>query len=80
MPTAAEAPEIEVVLLELSSNEGADDKLGAKGGGEIGIVGSGAAIANAVSDALDGAPIDSLPIRSHEVLALLDHHEPAPAT
>lgn len=41
-----------------------------------GIVGSGAAIANAVPDAIDGASIDSLPIRPHEVLALLTAASP----
>jgi carbon-monoxide dehydrogenase large subunit len=71
LPTAAEAPAIDVVLLELGSPDGEDDRLGAKGGGETGIVGSGAAIANAVSDALGGAPINSLPIRPHHVMRLL---------
>ena len=52
LPTAAEAPDIDVVLLELGSVHGDDDRLGAKGGGETGIVGTAAALANAVSDAL----------------------------
>lgn len=72
MPTAAEAPEIDVVLLELGHAHAEDDRLGgAKGGGELGIVGSGAALANAVSDALGGAPFSSLPIRPYDVLDAL---------
>ncbi len=71
LPTAAEAPPIDVVLLELGSPHGEDDRLGAKGGGETGIVGSGAAIANAVSDALGGVSFNSLPIRPHDVMRLL---------
>ena len=74
LPTAAEAPDVDVVLLELGSSQGDDDKLGAKGGGETGIVGTAAALANAVSDALGGAPINSLPIRPHEIVAALDEN------
>jgi carbon-monoxide dehydrogenase large subunit len=73
LPTAADAPEVDVVLLELGGSErDADDRLGAKGGGETGIVGSAAALANAVSDALGGAAIDSLPIRPHDIVSVPD--------
>ena len=69
LPTAAEAPNVEVVLLEFGSSH-ADDRLGGvKGGGEAGIVGTGAALANAVSDALGGAPLNALPIRPHDIYA-----------
>jgi carbon-monoxide dehydrogenase large subunit len=72
LPTAADAPDVEVVLLELGGPHGEDDRLGAKGGGETGIVGTAAVLANAVSDALGGAPINSLPIRPHDLLSALN--------
>jgi carbon-monoxide dehydrogenase large subunit len=71
LPTAAEAPNVEVLLLELSEPHGEDDRLGAKGGGETGIVGTAAALANAVSDALGGVAMNSLPIRRHDLVAAL---------
>ncbi len=73
LPTAAESPEIDVVLLELGAPHDDEDRLGGvKGGGETGIIGSAAALANAVTDALEGAPMNSLPIRPHDVLAALE--------
>jgi carbon-monoxide dehydrogenase large subunit len=75
LPTAAEAPDVEVVLLELGSSHVADDRLaGVKGGGETGIVGTAAALANAVSDALGGVPLNSLPIRPHDIYANAPSH------
>lgn len=64
MPTAAEVPEIEPIVLELPQHRPESvNPLGVKGAGEAGIVGVGAAIANAVADAV-GSPdaATSLPI------------------
>jgi carbon-monoxide dehydrogenase large subunit len=62
MPTAAEMPPIEAVPLELPHHDPATaNPLGVKGAGESGIIGMGAAIANAVADATGGA-VPSLPI------------------
>jgi aerobic carbon-monoxide dehydrogenase large subunit len=62
MPTAAEMPPIEAVPLELPHHDPATaNPLGVKGAGESGIIGMGAAIANAVADAT-GRDVPSLPI------------------
>jgi carbon-monoxide dehydrogenase large subunit len=75
LPTAVEAPEVEVVLLELGSSHAADDRLaGVKGGGETGIVGTAAALTNAVCDALGGAQLNALPIRPYDILANAPSH------
>jgi carbon-monoxide dehydrogenase large subunit len=52
LPTVAEAPPIEVVLVE---GPVPDNPLGVKGAGEAGMVGAAAAVANAVADALPSA-------------------------
>ena len=53
LPTAAESPPIDAIALELAHHDPATEHpLGVKGAGEGGIVGAGAAIANAVADAL----------------------------
>jgi carbon-monoxide dehydrogenase large subunit len=71
MPTAVEIPPIECIVLELSSEgAGADNPLGIKGCGESGIIGTGAAIANAVCDAI-GADLSALPIMPEQIAALL---------
>ena len=49
LPTVAEAPGVEVVVIERPMP---DNPLGLKGAGEAGIVGAGAAVANAVADAV----------------------------
>ncbi len=49
LPTAAELPNVEVIILEYGCS---DNPLGIKGGGEAGIVGALGAVANAVADAL----------------------------
>jgi CO/xanthine dehydrogenase Mo-binding subunit len=80
LPTAAEVPDIEVELLELSTGGPELDELGgAKGGGEGGMVGSGAVIANAVADALgvDAPALNQLPLRGSALLGLVDE-EPRP--
>jgi len=62
MPTAAEMPPIEAVPLELPHHDPATaNPLGVKGAGESGVIGMGAAIANAVADAT-GCDVPSLPI------------------
>ncbi|MEA2196460.1 MAG: aerobic carbon-monoxide dehydrogenase large subunit [Solirubrobacteraceae bacterium] len=73
MPTAAEVPRIEALVLELSKRGSAlSNPLGVKGAGEAGIVGVGAAVANAVADALGGATIVAeLPITPERVLSLM---------
>ena len=67
LPTAFEAPPIEVSLMEVPCNYG---PFGAKGAAEPPIVPVAAAIASAVSDAI-GQPIRSLPVTPFEVLKLL---------
>ena len=49
LPTAGELPEVEVIVVEEPVHS---NPLGVKGGGESGMVGTPAAIANAVADAL----------------------------
>jgi len=65
LPVHADIPEIDAVVLD-----GFDDKangLGAKGIGELGICGSGAAIANAVFNAT-GVRVRDFPITLEKVL------------
>jgi CO/xanthine dehydrogenase Mo-binding subunit len=52
MPTAAEMPDIDVLLLELGEPTEGSPLGGAKGGGEGGIIATAATVANAVADAL----------------------------
>lgn len=71
LPTAVEAPEVAVKLLEFGETSDRNP-LAIKGGGEGGIVGVGAATANAVADAIGqrGAEITSLPLRPESILKL----------
>jgi CO/xanthine dehydrogenase Mo-binding subunit len=64
VPTFADAPDLETVIIEVPYPHGPS---GAKGVGEIPMDGPAAAVANAVEDAL-GCAFDSLPI-SPEVVA-----------
>ncbi|HET7503990.1 MAG TPA: molybdopterin cofactor-binding domain-containing protein, partial [Kofleriaceae bacterium] len=64
VPTFADAPELETILVEVPYPYGPS---GAKGVGEIPMDGPAAAVANAVEDAL-GCAFDALPI-SPEVVA-----------
>src|SRR5262249_55936525 len=70
LPGAAEVPPVDVLVLEDAPSP--SNPLGAKGMGESGIVGMGAAIASAVDDAL-GLPgaISELPIRPERVQVLI---------
>ena len=57
--TAVEAPELRLGhVMALGNNP-----LGIKGVGESGIVATPAALANAISDALDGAELNSTPLK-----------------
>jgi carbon-monoxide dehydrogenase large subunit len=63
---AADVPELRTHLFEFDSP---GNPLGAKGAGEAGLIGAGAAVANAVADALGeaGDSISELPIRPETV-------------
>ncbi|MBP1183985.1 xanthine dehydrogenase family protein molybdopterin-binding subunit [Methylobacterium sp. PvR107] len=64
VPTAADAPEVEALLVADPDDQ--VDALGVKGLGELGIIGVNAAIANAVHHAT-GRRIRKLPIRLEDV-------------
>jgi len=66
--TAADMPEIEVILVETDDPEG---PFGAKGVGEMGGTPVAAAVANAIYDAV-GVRITELPITPERLLAALD--------
>jgi CO/xanthine dehydrogenase Mo-binding subunit len=67
MPTLADVPELTTINLEGASGPG---PFGARAIGEIPIIPTAGAIANAVADAI-GAPIFELPITPERVLAAL---------
>jgi aerobic carbon-monoxide dehydrogenase large subunit len=73
MPTAAEVPPVDAVQLDLPHwDEATANPLHAKAAGEGGIIGSGAAIANAVADAVGDAPgLSRLPITPSALLAVV---------
>jgi carbon-monoxide dehydrogenase large subunit len=66
LPTAAEAPAVDVLITEDAPTP--LSPLGAKGAGEGGTAAAGAAIANAVSDAL-GVEVTELPLTPERVVA-----------
>jgi carbon-monoxide dehydrogenase large subunit len=72
MPTAAELPDIDVLLLELGESTADSPLEGAKGGGEGGIIATAATVANAVADALGdaGRELTRLPITPETVARL----------
>jgi aerobic carbon-monoxide dehydrogenase large subunit len=72
VPTAAEIPDIECVAL--GNYPSPHTPLGVKGVGQSGIAGTGAAIANAVADALgeNGDAIRHLPITPERVLRAIE--------
>jgi CO/xanthine dehydrogenase Mo-binding subunit len=72
LPGSEEVPPLDVLLTEDAPTP--LTPLGAKGAGEGGTTGAGAAIANAVADAL-GAPITELPLSPARVLALASRQE-----
>jgi carbon-monoxide dehydrogenase large subunit len=70
MPTSSMSPVVEAHIIE--GNTSATNKLGIRGAGEAGIIGVGAAVANAVADALGtaGSHITTLPLRPETLRAL----------
>ncbi|WP_028922211.1 xanthine dehydrogenase family protein molybdopterin-binding subunit [Pseudonocardia acaciae] len=71
LPTVGELPDIEVIVVEHPTP---GNPLGLKGGGESGMVGTPAAVANAVADALGerGDRVRELPLTPRRVRALLN--------
>ncbi len=71
LPTSHEAPEIEDIVLEETPSP--LNPLGVKGAGEGGIVATGAALANAVSQALSsfGVQVTDLPLSPSRIRALI---------
>jgi carbon-monoxide dehydrogenase large subunit len=69
VPTAAELPEVETIVIE----HAVDSPTGVKGAGEAGMTGTPAAVANAVAAALgpEGAAVDRLPLTPSRVRSLL---------
>jgi aerobic carbon-monoxide dehydrogenase large subunit len=76
MPTAGEVPGVRVLVSEDAPSP--LNPIGAKGAGEGGTAAAGAALANAVSDAL-GAEAVELPLTPERVLALARRTVPATA-
>jgi xanthine dehydrogenase YagR molybdenum-binding subunit len=76
VPVNADAPDVEVELIEVEDR--VTGPLGVKGVGEIGQVGSGAAVANAVYHATGYRP-RQLPIGVEHLLPHLAGPSPAPA-
>ncbi|UYM07281.1 xanthine dehydrogenase family protein molybdopterin-binding subunit [Solicola gregarius] len=66
MPTASEVPVVDLVVCE--DAPATTNPLGVRGAGEGGLTGAGAAIASAVSDALDLPSIGELPITPGAVI------------
>jgi len=71
LPGACEVPDVDVIITEDTPSR--HNPLGIKGSGEGGTTGVGAAIANAIANALDAPPdaFTQLPIRPEMVLAWL---------
>ena len=67
MPTAADVPDIDSIIVEVPSEDG---PYGARGVGEPPITAGGAAIANAVADAI-GVRVHEMPITPERVLRAL---------
>jgi CO/xanthine dehydrogenase Mo-binding subunit len=69
MPTASQAPPVEVHVHEAATPS---NPLGVKGAGEAGTSGVGAAVANAVAAAVGAAAARQLPVTAPRVKAALD--------
>ena len=71
LPTALEVPPIQTLLLEDAPTP--TNPLGAKGMGETGIIGMGAAVGNAIDDALQRPDtVHALPVTPERMVALLE--------
>src|SRR5262249_39688710 len=68
LPTSMEVPDFAIAMLDLAPSP--RNPLGVKGAGEIGIVATGAALANAVSNAL-GVPVRELRLSPNKIWELL---------
>jgi aerobic carbon-monoxide dehydrogenase large subunit len=68
MPTARHAPPVDVLIDETPAPS---NPLGVKGAGEAGTSGVGAAIANAVADAVGGGAARHLPVTAQRVMSAL---------
>jgi len=68
MPTAAHVPSVELLVHEAAARS---NPLGVKGAGESGTSGVGAAVANAVADAVGAAAARQLPLTPARVRAAL---------
>jgi len=72
IPTAADAPNVKITVVE---SEGATGPFGAKGVGEPSLIPTPAAVRNAVCDAL-GVEIDRLPLTPPTIVAALGERHP----
>ena len=79
LPTSQDAPRVDDVILEEAPSP--HNPLGVKGAGEGGIVATGAALANAVAQALAplGVQVTALPLSPNRIREWLQHAEAAPA-
>ena len=71
LPTSTDAPDIESIVLEEAPSP--LNPLGVKGAGEGGIVATGAALSNAVANALSplGIQINELPLSPDRIMGLI---------
>ncbi|MFQ6026354.1 MAG: xanthine dehydrogenase family protein molybdopterin-binding subunit [Dehalococcoidia bacterium] len=76
LPTSCDVPTIETAVLDLAPSP--RNPLGVKGAGEIGIVATGAALANAVSQALSplGVEVRDLPLSPSRLRSLITQGHP----
>jgi carbon-monoxide dehydrogenase large subunit len=71
MPTAAEIPDVEVVIVELGETSPESPLAGAKGAGEGGIIAIGGTLTNAIADALgpEAGSLTTLPLTPERLAA-----------
>jgi len=69
VPTAAESPEVELVVCE--DSPATTNPLGVRGAGEGGLTAAGAALVTAVRDALGGVSVSALPMTPDRVLEMM---------
>jgi len=69
VPTAAESPEVELVVCE--DSPATTNLLGVRGAGEGGLTAAGAALVTAVRDALGGVTVSALPMTPDRVLEMM---------